>query len=247
VLRAVRAEMGKLKRSRVPLWTAAVVTLWPLYTILVIRLTSGSLRGVTWRDSMVLGPQTIASWWGILLGGFVAAYVFGREFSDSTMRNTLTLPIRRECFVASKLAVVLVWVFALCLLSVAAQAAYAVLLGSDGFAWEYVLGSLRDSLLVMLTIAATLPLVGWIAVVGRGYLAPMIFSGVAFVSGVLFLQAGWERWVPWAMPMALVGMGWVPGETKSSLVAASWVILGAVFLAGVAALIVQVDYADCLE
>jgi ABC-2 type transport system permease protein len=247
VLRALRAEVGKLKRSRVPLWTAAIVTLWPLYTIFVIRLTSGSLEGVTWRDSMVLGPQTIASWWGILLGGFVAAYVFGREFSDSTMRNTLTVPIRREWLVASKLVVVLVWVFALCLLSVVAQAAYAALLGFDGFAWEHVLRSLRDSVLVMLTIAATLPLVGWIAVVGRGYLAPMIFSGIAFVSGVLFLQAGWERWVPWAMPIALVGMGWVPGETKSSLVAASWVILGALFLAGVAALIVQVDYADCLE
>ena len=121
---------------------------------------------------------------------------------------------------------VLVWVFALGLLSVIAQAAYAALLGFDGFAWEHVLTSLRDSMLVMLAIAATLPLVGWIAVLGRGYLAPMIFSGIAFVSGVLFLQAGWERWVPWAMPIALVGMGWVPGETKSSLVTASWLILG---------------------
>jgi len=194
-----------------------------------------------------MGPQTIASWWGFLLGGFVAAYVFGREFTEATVRNTLTLPIRREWFVLSKLLVVLVWVFVLGLLSVVAQAGYAAVLGFDAFAWEYVFLSLRDSMLVMLVIAATLPLVGWIAVLGRGYLAPMIFSAVAFVSGVLFLQAGWERWVPWAMPIALVGMGWVPGETKSSLVAASWVILSAVFLAGVAALILQIDYADCLE
>ena len=247
MLRALRAEGAKLKRSRVPLWTAVVVALWPLYTIFVIRLTSGSLEHVTWKDSMQMGPQTIASWWGILLGGFVASYIFGREFGESTFCNSLTLPIRREWFVVAKLVLVLGWVFVLAVLSVVAQAGYAALLGFEGFAWEHVFVSLRDSVLVMLTIAATLPLVGWIAVLGRGYLAPMIFSGVAFVSGVLFLQAGWERWVPWAMPIALVGMGWVPGETKSSLVTGSWVILGAVFLAGVAALIVQIDYADCLE
>lgn len=247
MLRALRAEVAKLRRSRVPLWTALIVALWPLYTIFVIRLTSGSLEHLTWRDSMQMGPQTIASWWGFLLGGFVAAYVFGREFNESTMRNTLTLPIRREWFVVAKLLVVLVWVAVLGLLSVTAQAGYAALLGFSGFAWEHVFLSLRDSMLVVLAIATTLPLVGWIAVLGRGYLAPMIFSGIAFVSGVLFLQAGWERWVPWAMPIALVGMSWVPGDTKSSLVAASWVILGVVFTAGVAALILQIDYADCLE
>ena len=196
---------------------------------------------------MQFGSQAIASWWGILLGGFVASYVFGREFGESTMHNTLTLPIRREFFVVAKILVVLVWVFALGLLSVVAQAGYAALLGFDAFAWEHVLTALRDSMLVLVAIAATLPIVGLIAVLGRGYLAPMIFSGVAFVSSVLFLQVGWERWVPWAMPIALVGMGWVPGETKSSLVAGSWVILGMVFFVGVAALILQVDYADCLE
>ncbi len=230
-----------------PLWTALVVGLWPLWTLFIMRLTSGSWEHFIWKDAMQMGPQAIASWWGILLGGFVAAFVFGREFGESTMPGTLTLPIRREWFVVSKLIVVVVWVFALGLLSVVAQASYAALLGFGGFAWAHVATSLQDSMLVMFAIVATLPIVGLIAVIGRGYLAPMVFSAIAFVSGVLFLQAGWERWVPWAMPIALVGMGWVPGATKSSLVAGSWAILAAMFLAGAAALIAQIDYADCLE
>jgi hypothetical protein len=107
--------------------------------------------------------------------------------------------------------------------------------------------SFKGALMVTLVIAATLPVVAWIAVLGRGFLAPMLFSGVAFASGVLFLQGDSERWVPWAMPIALAGMSWVPGETKSSLVAGSWFVLAAVFVAGVAALVIQTDFADCLE
>lgn len=247
MFRALRAEVTKFKRSYVPLWTALLVAGWPLFSIFVIRLSSGSLAEVTWKDFMAMGPQDIASWWGFLLGGFAAAYVFGREFGEDTAHVALTLPLRREWFALSKIAVVLLWVFALALLSIVARVGYAALLGLDGFAWEHVRRSLADSVLVTLAVVATLPLVGWIAVLGRGYVAPMIFSGVAFAAGALFLQVGWERWVPWAMPIALVGMSWVPGTTKSSLVAGSWVILVALFLAGVAALILQIDYADCLE
>ncbi len=247
MLRALRAEIAKLSRSYVPLWTALVVVLWPLWSIFIVRLSNGSLDDLYWKELMELGAQGVSSWWGVLLGGFVAAYVFGQEYSEGTAHNMLALPVRREWFVVAKLALLLVWVFALAALSVAAHAGYAALLRLDGFALEHVMRGLSDSMLVTVVIAATLPLVAFIAVLGRGYLAPMIFSGVAFATGVLVLQAGWERWYPWGMAFALVGMGWMPGETKSSLTTGSWVILGAVFLAGVAALVVQIDYADCLE
>lgn len=194
-----------------------------------------------------MGPQDIASWWGFLLGGFVAAYVFGREFGEGTLPASLTLPLRREWYVGAKLIVLFAWVFALAALSILGRVGYATLLGFDQFAWRHVAESLTDALLVTLAIAATLPLVGWVAIVGRGYLAPMLFSSVAFASGLLFMRGGWERWVPWAMPIALAGMAWVPGQTKSSLVPGSWFVLAAVFVLGVAALVLQIDYADCLE
>ena len=241
------AEIAKLKRSPVPGWSVLVVVVWPLMSIGTLRLTTGSWRGITWEGFMRLTPQTIASWYGVILGGFVTAYVFGREYTDATARNMLTAPVRREYFVISKLTVLLAWVFGLSVLSIAAQAGYATVLRLDGFAWKYVADALRRGVLVTAPIAATLPIVAWLAVVSRGYLAPMIFSAVAFTSGVLFLQAGWERWWPWAMPFAVAGLAWVPGDFTSALTAGSWVILAAVFAVGTAALIVQIDFADNLE
>lgn len=246
MFRAIRAEITKLKRSYVPLWTVLVVVVWPVWQIFILRL-AGNWDSLDSWGFMEFGVQGIASWWGYLLGGFVTAFIFGREYSEGTARNMLATPVRREWFVAAKLALLLAWVFALSALSMAAHTAYGVALALNGFAWGHVGRAFADAMLVTTVIAATLPFVALVAVIGRGYLAPMIFSGVAFATGVLVLQAGWERWYPWAMAFALVGMGWLPGETKSSLTATSWVILGALFLAGVAALIMQIDYADCLE
>ncbi len=247
MLRALAAELAKLRRSRVPLWTVIVVALWPISSIASLAATTGSLRDIGWEQFVRIGPQTMTSWYGVVLSGYVASFMFGREYSEGTARNMLALPVRREYFVISKLIVLIVWVFALGTLSAVVNTAYGAILGLDGFAWRYALTSLRESLLVATILVATLPLVGWIAVVGRGYLAPMLFSGVAFMSGVLMLQAGWERWYPWAMPYAVTGLLWLPGDTSSSLGASSWAILAALFVAGVAALVAHIDLADSLE
>ncbi len=196
---------------------------------------------------MSMAPQSIASWFGVILGGFVTAYVFGREYGDATIRAVLTLPVRREWFVLAKVMVLLAWMFGLAALSVAAHLGVAVLLRLDGFAWVYAVDSLRNSFVVTAVITATLPFVGWLSVVGRGYLAPMIFSAVAFTSGTLFLQGSWVRWWPWSMPFAIEGVIWVPGDYKTKLVAGSWIVLATLFAAGITALIVHIDFTDNLE
>lgn len=247
MLRALTAEIVKLKRSRILMWTVLTVIVWPSVTDIMARLGGGSREHVTWEFFMHIATQQVASWYGVPLFGLVAAYLFGREFGEQTARNLLTLPVRREYFMVSKLIVMLAWVFALAVLSVAVHAGYAAVLGLRGFAWDYVGESLGDTLLVTLVIACTLPFVGWLAMIGRGYLAPMLFSLLAFMSGLVLLQTGAESWFPWSMPLAVTGINWFPGSQGTGLETSSWVVLIAVFAVGVAAILVYIDWADNLE
>jgi ABC-2 type transport system permease protein len=247
MLRALRAEFVKLKRSPVPTWSALVVVAWPLMTVGVAAAGTGSVRGMDWTEFLGMSPQSISSWFGVILGGFVAAYVFGREYGDATIRTMLTLPVRRESFVVAKVLVLLTWVLALAVLSAGAHVLFATVLHLDGFAWGPVYESLGSSLRAIALIAATLPFVGWLAVVGPGYLAPMIFSAVAYTSGVLFLQTDWAKWWPWSMPLVVQGLVWIPGNHVGELALGSWAVLAAVFAIGVTLLIVQIDFADSAE
>lgn len=247
MLRALGAEVLKLKRSWMPLWTGLVVlVLFPLISLTAVRLGSSGMAHTTWVTFMRSGAQMMAGY-GVVLFGLVAAYMFGREYSEGTVKGILTLPLRREYVILAKAIVLAVWVLGLTLLSVAVQAGYAALLGLNGFSYAHAVECVRDSLAVSLLIFGTLPFVALLAMLGRGYLAPMVFSAVTAAAGLGLAEAGWARWFPWSMPAAVTGIVLGPPLPIGRLVPASWVLMAVVFLAGSAAVVWYVDTADNAE
>jgi len=264
MIRALRAEFAKLKRARMPLWTLLTVC---GYGVISATMTSALLRpeaatkiGASggafakaaaaglyhsnWANYLRFNQQGIAGAWGILLFGLVAAYLFGREFSEGTAKNMLTLPLRREWFVLAKFVVLAVWVLALTLLSVAAQVAFGALLKLDGFSWSLVRTCLVDSLRVSSLLFLTLPIVGWLGMLGRGYLPPMLFSGLMQGATTALVVTKWAAWFPWSMPVLLVGASWFPVANPQKLVASSWMVALGVFVGGIGLLFWQIDHAD---
>ena len=244
MLRALRAEMSKLRRSSTPLWTCLVVLLAPAITASTLSLTDAGSARTDWGAFMRGGPQLMASWYGILLFGMAAAYLFGREYGEGTAKEMLTLPLRREYFFVAKMIVLAAWVLGLALLSLAAQAGYAAVLGLDGFSWAEAARCVTISLKVALLTYATLPWVALLAMVGRGYLAPMVYSALAAFFGVALAEAGWSRWFPWSMSLSVTGVTLFPAVPMPTLVFGSWALMALVFVMGAAATLWYGDRAD---
>lgn len=244
--RALVAEITKLKRSSIPWWTVATVLIGPSLSNVFATSLETKASGITWPDFFGLGAMTMGTWYGILLFGLVTAFVFGREFSEGVAPNMLTVPTRREYFVLAKFTVLAVWVAALTVLSVLAQAAWATLLGFDGFTWSAVWEGTGDVLTVALLIFLTLPVVALVAVVSRGVFAPMIFSALGFSAGMIGGIAGWGDWLPWAMPTTVAGTFLGPTVPLSipELTTGSWAIAFGVFAFGVLAVLWWVNNAD---
>lgn len=243
MLRAIHAEFRKLKRSRIPLWTVAIVVLFPAIAVGSANLFAAP-KATTSLTFVRINSQFLANGLGVILFGFVASYVFGREYAEGTIEHALTLPIRREYLAIAKLVVTAVWVMALTLLAVAVGAATAALFGLNDLSWAYVRTGLQETLTVSLLILGTLPLIGLLAMVGRGYLMPMVASAITATAGLGLAESGWTRWFPWAMPTAVVGMVLGPPLPMPGLVPGSWVLMAALFVVGVVAIIWYVDWAD---
>jgi ABC-2 type transport system permease protein len=261
--RVLAAEFLKLKRARMPLWTALAVFVYALLNLAMLpamtkpdvlpkiaqaggafaEAVKAGLYKPTWENFLLGGPWGIAGSWGVITFSLVAAYLFTREYKERTAQNVMTLPLRREYTVVAKLVVLAVWVLGLAVLSVVFQSAVVALLGARGFAWSHVMRTLADSLLVSLTIYLTLPLVAWFAMLGRGYLPPMLFALVAMVVGNGIATTAASRWYPWTMGIDLVGASWLP-IPQVHLVPASWAVAVIVFAVGVGALAWRVDHAD---
>jgi ABC-type transport system involved in multi-copper enzyme maturation permease subunit len=265
MIRALKAEILKLKRSRVPWWTGLIVLLTSGMGLAIFPVLSdpktqaqfteggGSFAQAvalgmydpTWASYLRFGLQGMAGSWGIMTFGFATAYLFARESRERTATTALTLPIRREYLFLAKMVVLAAWVFGLGALSVLLVAGICVVLGTGGFAWTNVIRDVGDMAAVVSLFYATLPLVAWVAMSGKGYLRPMLLSLALWLSCNSLMVTPVSRWVPWTMPIHLVGAAYLP-VPPSSLVPSSWVAAAAVFLAGVAACMWRMDHADAV-
>jgi len=244
MLRALRAEVLKLKGSMMPLWTALVVLVAPVITVSTLELSAKGVAGAKWADFMLAGPQLAASWYGAVLFGLVASYLFGRDYNEGTESQMLTLPVRREYFLAAKLLVLTAWVLGLTVLSLLLQAGYAALMGVHGASWVEAGRIALLGLRVTVLIYGTLPWVALLAMIGRGYLAPMVYSSIMAVIGIGLAEAGWSRWFPWSMQLSVTGVTLFPSVPMPTLVPGSWALMALVFVTGCAATVVYTDRAD---
>jgi ABC-2 type transport system permease protein len=253
---ALWAEALKARRSLISPLTAAGVLLLPLagglFTVILKDPERARSMGlISAKAQIMLGVADWSSYFGILLQGMAAAgaiifalitaWLFGAEFVDHTAKDWLALPVPRATIVTAKLVLLAFWDTALiCLVFLGGLLVgrWVVIPGwTPAVAWS-ALGSL---LAVGIMTYMMMPLVAFLASVGRGYLAPMAWAlftlAVAQISAVL----GWGDWVPWAVPGLRSGAA---GESLAHLGLHSYVVVAATFLLGAALTVVWWRQAD---
>lgn len=255
-LAVLGGELSKLRRSRVPPLTLLAFGLGPLGGGLFMWIalepgraaelglmgTKAELVGLeaTWAGYMTMLTQMVGIVGGLLLA-VIAAYVFGREYSEGTARTMLALPLPRWWFVVAKLAVVGGWWLALVAVILVEGVVVATALGLDGFSVAVLSTGIGDVILAALVVFLLTPVVAWLAAVGRGYLPPLGFAMVALMLGNVLGATGWGKWFPWAIAPLFAG---VAGPRVDVLAPGSIVVVLATFAVGVAATVAQVRWAD---
>ena len=249
-------EVLKLRRSRITWLSLLAFSIAPLAGILFMwivkepdRAAQLGLLGTkadfaaldaSWPAFFTMLTQTIGIA-GMLLLAVIATYVFGREYAEGTAKNFLAMPIARHWFGLAKLAVILGWWAVLVALIVAEALALGGWLGLAGFSGSALLTGIRDLLLAASVAFLLTPPVAWIATLGRGYMPPLGFALVMLILGNVLGATGWGKWFPWSIVPLFAGVAGPPEET---LAAGSMVVVIGTFLAGTAATMAQMRWAD---
>jgi ABC-2 type transport system permease protein len=244
---ALAAEWLKSRRSRVPLGVIAGFSMAPIVCGLFMVILKdpdaarrlgllGTKAAITagtadWPTMLSMLAQAIAVGGGVLFA-FLTAWMFGREFSDRTVRGLLAVPTSRRAIVVAKMTVVLGWGVAGSAWVVALGFAIGSVVGLPGWSPEDATIALNR-----MAIAAVLTLVlqtatALFAGLGRGYLAPLAWAFVTIAAAQVLAVLGWGSVFPWAVPAMVSGAA---GPDAVDVPVSSYLLVTAAGIAGLVA------------
>jgi len=218
-------EWRKALRSRMPLYTTLGFLIAPLACAFLMFIykdpdfarkagiisAKANLMGgaADWPSYLNLLAQMMAGG-GLLLFSLILSWLFGREYSDGTLKDLLAVPVPRSTILLAKFIVGALWAIFMAgvvyLVGMALGAVVGLPQGSSEVLWR---GSLTLWVTAGLSVVAVTPF-GLLANVGRGYLLPIGMTMLALLLANLLTLIGWGNLFPWSIAglyAALAGKG----------------------------------------
>jgi ABC-2 type transport system permease protein len=246
-LSALWSETLKMRRSKVPLFTAIGFSILPLAggLFMVILKDPEAARTMGLISAKAQFTMGVADWpayfgflaqgvavAGMILFSIVTTWVFGREFSDHTIKELLALPTSREATITAKFIVIGVWTMIVTLLIFGVSLVVGKLVVLPGWSMELFGSTFIGIMGCALLTLGLLPAVALLASTGRGYLPPFGWMILTMVLAQFSAILGWGDWFPWAVPALFSGAA---GPRAENLGVHSYIMLALTFLLGLAA------------
>lgn len=246
-LSAFWAETLKARRSKISILTAAGLLILPLVAglFMIILKDPERARGmglISVKAQLTAGVADWPTFFGMLtqgtaIGGsivfaIITAWVFGREFSDHTVKEVLALPTPREIIVGAKFVVIAFWMLGLTLMIFVIGFGVGEAVNIPGWSPELTWASFGSLMLIALLTFMLMPFVALFASAGRGYLPPLGWAFLTMVLAQIAAVLGWGDWFPWSVPALFSGMA---GPHAKQLGLHSYILVLLAFIAGIAA------------
>ena len=217
---SIMVENKKFFHSKVPLITMLAVLMVPFmggFFMYILKdpdlakkmgfiSTKAQIMGTAdWPSYFSLLSQAV-SIGGILVFGFVTSWIFGREYSDRTIKDLLALPISRNIIVLSKFIVIFLWCMLLSIFIIMIGMLVGHIVNIPGWSSEIVFKGLTVFLICsLLTVLLSTP-VAFFASFGRGYLSPLSFLIFILVFAQIVASTGYGHLFPWSIPAIVSGI-----------------------------------------
>ncbi|HLO58419.1 MAG TPA: ABC transporter permease [Bacteroidales bacterium] len=244
-LSILRVEILKVQKSKILFITVGFFILIPLMMALMMFVSKNpdiaaklGLFGTKakmfnendWTGFGTVIIQSMASV-GFIGYGFVTSWVFGREHSDRTFKDMLSLPVSRSLIVYAKMTVAFIWCLMLSAILFLASLLFGLMLDLPGLTNQV---AVHFSKMFFMTSVLTLllnPLIAFLSGYSNGIVAPLGFMIVTLIMANFAGLLGIGPYFPWSIPGLYSVASHDPGL---QLHFSSYMILAVTFFIGMA-------------
>ncbi|PIE48215.1 MAG: bacitracin ABC transporter permease [Flavobacteriales bacterium] len=255
-IQTLHAEFIKLKHSKIVWITFIAFSIAPIMGALLIPIIQDSASSANtgalaakakamnleanWESYLDILTQAVGVG-GIMIFGFVISWIFGREYSDGTAKDLLSLPTSRTKILNAKFLLFILWCSLLAISNLLLAFILGKLIQLPPTDTRSLVQPLSDYLITTaLTIIVMVP-VAFFTLWGKGYLAPLGFVALILVFAQVIAATGYGTYFPWSVPGLYSGVG---GEFKVLLNNFSYGILILTGIFGYIATIKYWNYTD---
>lgn len=254
---ALKTELIKTMKSKM-LWATIIffgfiaVMLGVLMLVAKHPEIAGKSEVLNMKASLISKPDWPTYFWllmqmvltvGSIGPAIVTIWVFGREYSDRTIKDLLALPVSRLNIVLSKSLIVFLWSLLLLILLYFFSIITGLLINLDG--WDREIFLQKTTLYIVSAFLTILlfPVITFVTCISRGYLLPVgLAILILIVTQFVYLGfPGITPYFPWAIPGLYSGVAG-PLSPKPGVI--SYVILGITSILGIAGTAAWWRYAD---
>ncbi len=244
LVKSVWVEWYKVKKSAIVWVTIIAFALGPVMGGLIMFMlghTDQALQGsvliekarmmsfeVNWPSFLSLLSQVVGVG-GVLVFGFIASWIFGREYSDKTVNDLLALPTSRSTILNAKFILYVFWCLTLVIINFILGIFIGKIVGLG--ALQMTENSVVTYLITTFLVILLGTPISFFALWGQGYLVPLGFVTLTLVFSQIIGAIGYGHYFPWALPGLYSGTA---GVYKEAIDGWSYFILAAVTIAGFA-------------
>lgn len=234
ILSVLHCEIRKIIRSNV-FWLVFLVFAFGPIMMGIGTIFSVTPGDMNWHRYLIEVLNNLTTL-GLIGYTFISAWVFGREFTDKTIKDLLAKPVSRSVIVLSKILVILAWNVLLSLYMFTMTLAIGQVMGLSGWSfaitWSIFVRYITSSLLfIMVTAPGAL-----LANISKGYLAPLALTLVIVICSNLFASMGFATFFPWTIPQVF--------QMTGAISLSSFVILVSTGIAGIAGIFIWWRFAE---
>lgn len=212
---AISIEVLKVRRSKILVFSTLGFMLLPVvcgFFMLVLKdpELARRLGLISTKAHMMAGDADWPTFFrllaqatgggGVVLFSLIGTWVFGREYSDHTVKDLLALPTPRSAIIVAKFVLIAIWSCALTALIGVVALCIGAGVGLGELSGDVLVqGAGRVIMTAALVIALVAP-IAFFASAGRGYLMPLGMVFLALLMSQVLTGAGWGEYFPWAVP-----------------------------------------------
>lgn len=215
MLNLISCELSKLKRSKMVLISMAGVLSTPLLMLIQVLQTHFDKPDIAFTLADVYSDSVLYT---MLLANMmvyvaIAAFLFSREYSESTLKTILPIPLSRTRLLIGKFFTLLLWIMILTFVTwlgiFIVCGLYHSVFTLSGYSLLVAIGWLPKFLIGGVLMFLTASPFAFIALKTKGFVAPMIGSAVIVMGSATLSNQTWGALYPWTATYFLV-QGKVP-------------------------------------